>query len=141
MPRIAETPPTLRQVAALPLRKRDGVIEVCLITTRETRRWTLPKGWPMKGRKSRDVARIEAEQEAGLIGKPKKTPAGSFLYWKRRESRFDLVSVAVYLLPVAATLPTWKEQAERQVAWFSLADAALMVDEPSLATLLANLRV
>jgi hypothetical protein len=34
-----------RQCAALPLAVRDGEIMVMLVTSRETRRWVLPKGW------------------------------------------------------------------------------------------------
>src|SRR4029079_4846625 len=79
------------QVGALPIRMQGDVEEVCLITTRETRRWTIPKGWPMKGWKDRIAAGVEAEQEAGLYGKMSKRPVGSYLYWKRLEVKFDLV--------------------------------------------------
>ena len=38
------------QLAALPWRRTSGGdVEVLLITSRETRRWIIPKGWPMKG--------------------------------------------------------------------------------------------
>ena len=136
-PATTDDPRTLPQVAALPWRRRaDGTLEVCLITTRETRRWTVPKGWPMKGLKDRDAARIEAEQEAGLSGKPDKVPLGAFTYWKRRAERFDLVRVEVYALKVTRQLPNWPEQGERDVRWMSPADAARLVDEPGLTTLL-----
>ena len=130
---------TLHQVAALPFRERDGYIEVCLITTRATGRWTVPKGWPMKGRKDFTAARIEAEEEAGVTGKPAKKPIGSFIYWKRREAHFDLVEVVVYPLFVTASLVTWKEQAERQVRWVAPGDASLVVDEPGLAAMLLKI--
>lgn len=58
------------QYAALPWRisKNEGV-EILLVTSRETRRWVIPKGWPMKGRKPHITAALEAMQEAGLHGK------------------------------------------------------------------------
>jgi 8-oxo-dGTP pyrophosphatase MutT (NUDIX family) len=57
------------QFAALPWRVSDiGLREVMLLTTRETHRLTIPKGWPMKGRKPAEVAAQEAYEEAGLIG-------------------------------------------------------------------------
>ncbi len=124
------------QVAALPLRERDGRVEVCLVTTRTTRRWTVPKGWPMKGLRDREAARIEAEEEAGIIGKPGKKPLGSFVYWKRLADHFELVKVDVYPLRVTGTLPAWKEETQRDIMWMSLSDASIMVDEPGLATLL-----
>jgi 8-oxo-dGTP pyrophosphatase MutT (NUDIX family) len=132
-------PATLHQVAALPVRTRDGQIEVCLITTRGTRRWTLPKGWPMKGRQDSAAARIEAEQEAGVTGTPGEKPVGSFLYWKRRVRHFDLVEVTVYPLRETESLPVWKEQAQRIVCWANLRDAATVVDEPGLAALLLEI--
>ena len=132
-------PATLHQVAALPIRERDGEVEVCLITTRGTRRWTLPKGWPMKGRQDPTAARIEAEQEAGVTGKSVKKSVGSFVYWKRRAKHFDLIEVTVYPLVEIETLPVWKEQAQRHVRWTSLRDAATIVDEPGLSALLLDL--
>ena len=45
------------QVAALPVRHAsDGGLEVLLITSRETRRWVIPKGWPMPDRKDYQAA-------------------------------------------------------------------------------------
>lgn len=137
-PPFHDTPALLAQVAALPWRRRpDGSVEICLVTTRETRRWTIPKGWPMKGEKNRDAARIEAEQEAGVSGRPAKKPIGRFSYFKRRTERFDLVRVEVYALEVTRLLADWPEKTEREVRWMTPTDAAVAVEEPELATLLA----
>ncbi|WP_333822683.1 NUDIX hydrolase [Pinisolibacter sp.] len=133
------SPERLPQIAALPMRKVDGRVEVCLVTTRETGRWTVPKGWPMKGVPDHRAAAIEAEQEAGVVGKPLKKPLGTFDYWKRRADRFDLVRVTVYRLKARKLLSTWKEMAERQVRWMSLDDAATAVDEPGLKAMLRGL--
>jgi 8-oxo-dGTP pyrophosphatase MutT (NUDIX family) len=93
----------------------------------------------MKGVPDRQAAAIEAEQEAGLIGKPSKKPLGTFDYWKRRLDRFDLVRVTLYRLKVRKALNEWKEKGERQVRWMSLDDAATAVDEPGLKTILTGL--
>ena len=72
-----------KQAAALPVRVDDeGRVHVLLITSRETQRFIIPKGWPMKGRKDHQAAAIEAQQEAGIIGRIQKnrsaaTPTGS----------------------------------------------------------------
>ncbi|MDZ5451820.1 NUDIX hydrolase [Labrys sp. ZIDIC5] len=126
----------LRQVGALPLRIQRGKTEVCLVTTRETRRWTIPKGWPMRNHKDCRAAAIEAEEEAGLLGKIGKEPVGEYLYWKRRDLHFDLVRVFVYRLDVTGHLPVWREMNEREVRWFTPGDAALLVEEPGLSALL-----
>ena len=126
------------QVGALPLREREGRLEVCLVTTRTTGRWTVPKGWRMKGLQDYTAAQLEAEQEAGVTGKPGKKPIGSYLYWKRLKVHFELVEVIVYPLTVKGTLAAWKEQAQRRIQWMSLSDAALIVDEPGLSALLTQ---
>lgn len=126
----------LRQVAAIPVRVKDGKIEVCLITTRQTRRWTVPKGWPMKGLKDHRAAAVEAMQEAGLIGETGKKAIGDYLYWKRRESHFDLVRVAVYRLDVEQHAVQWREMGQREVRWFLTDDAAALVDEAGLSALI-----
>lgn len=53
-----------------------------IITTRQTRRWTIPKGWPIKGLHARRVAEKEAWEEAGVKGRAKKKPVGHFTYQK-----------------------------------------------------------
>ncbi len=133
--------PTLlvpRQVAALPWRRRDDSIEVLLVTTRETKRWTIPKGWPMKGLTASASAACEAEEEAGVKGTIAKRPIGTFAYWKRRETRFDLLAVEVFPLEVKKMRKKWKEKAERQLCWMPRSEAATAVDEPELSQILAN---
>jgi len=134
--KIAVAAQELHQVAALPVRVRNGNVEVCLVTTRETRRWTVPKGWPMKGLKDHQAAAVEAEQEAGLIGRTSKASIGDYLYWKRRESHFDLVRVAVYRLDVEQHAVQWREMGQREVRWFLNDDAAALVDEAGLSALI-----
>lgn len=129
----------LAQVAALPMRQVDGRTEVCLITTRETHRWTIPKGWPMAGRKDHRAAALEAEQEAGLKGRIGKTAVGTYLSFKRQEAHFDLVTVTVYRLDVTRTLETWREKGQRQIRWVPADQASAMVEETGLQAIIAAL--
>ncbi|WP_165361276.1 NUDIX hydrolase [Lichenibacterium ramalinae] len=129
-----------KQVAALPVRlDAAGRIQVLLITSRETKRLIVPKGWPMKGRKDYRAAAIEAQEEAGLIGRVAKKPIGTYTYWKRRPEHFDLCRVKVYILAVERQLPTWREKGQRQGAWFLVDDAADLVDDAGLVTILRKL--
>lgn len=135
-----KTPKARKQVAALPVRlDAAGRTRVLLITSRETKRLIVPKGWPMKGRKDYRAAAIEAQEEAGLIGRVAKKPIGSYVYWKRRPDHFDLCRVKVYLLEVHSQLPAWREKGQRQGAWFLLDDAAELVDDAGLVTILRKL--
>lgn len=130
----------LDQVGALPFRRGEaGAPQVLLVTSRETRRWTIPKGWPMKGLKDRKAAALEALQEAGVEGKVGKAPMGSYLYWKRQQRHFDLCRVAVYALEVSNELDDWREKNERQRRWFAVEEAAELVAEPQLVSLVAGL--
>lgn len=132
-------PEALDQIAALPVRRQGETLEVCLVTTRDTRRWTIPKGWPMKGKKDWTAARIEAAEEAGLAGKVARRPIGSYLYFKRRPAHLDLVRVTVFLMEVSGQSADWKEAAERDIAWFPAATAAFLVDEEGLRSLILDL--
>ena len=112
---------------------------VLLITSRETKRLIVPKGWPMRGHKDYRAAAIEAQEEAGVIGRVGKKPVGSYTYWKRRSDRFDLCRVKVYVLAVERQLPAWREKHQRQGAWFLIDDAADLVDDAGLVTILRGL--
>ncbi|HSZ51533.1 MAG TPA: NUDIX hydrolase [Caulobacteraceae bacterium] len=127
---------TAVQYAALPYRMNDEV-EVLLLTSRETGRWVLPKGWPIAGKSPRAAARQEALEEAGVIGRVCKQPIGVFHYDKRLDGG-GLVTckVVVYPLEVTRQLKRWPEQGQRTTGWFRTEDAALAVLEPELAILL-----
>ncbi|MGX7703609.1 NUDIX hydrolase [Methylobacterium sp. Gmos1] len=131
----------LRQVAALPVRRdADGVVEVLLVTSRESRRWIAPKGWPMKGRKPHRAAAIEAREEAGVVGRIGKEPAGHYTYDKRLpDGGVVPCRVAVYLLAVTGTLDEWREKGQRDLQWVSGEAAAALVQEPELAALIHDL--
>ncbi|ESY77814.1 NUDIX hydrolase [Mesorhizobium sp. LNHC221B00] len=132
----------IRQVAAIPFRlNAHGDIEVMLVTSRTTRRFIVPKGWPMKGKSGRKAATIEAQEEAGVLGRTLKQPAGLYSYWKRLASRFVRVDVIVYLLEVTEELADWQEAKRRQRAWLAPADAAMLIDEPDLSTLVKTLKL
>lgn len=133
---------TIRQVAAIPYRLDErGELQVMLVTSRETKRFIVPKGWPMKGKSGRKAARIEAEEEAGVTGTTLPTSVGTYFYWKRLSNRFVRVKVVVYLLEVLEERANWRERKARQRAWLSPAEAALLIDEPELSTLMRNLRL
>jgi 8-oxo-dGTP pyrophosphatase MutT (NUDIX family) len=130
------------QFAALPWRRNAaGEIELLLITSRETRRWVIPKGWPIKGMKSAKSAAQEAFEEAGVQGKAGKRPVGSYAYDKRlRNGRLQRVRVAVFALAVESEAPAYPELGQREKRWLSPAEAARLVDEPELMVLLATFR-
>ncbi len=125
-----------RQYAALPWRIGAG-LEILLASSRETRRWVIPKGWPMRGRKPYAAAALEAWQEAGLIGKIEKTAIGSFHYYKRLKNGAVIpCRVDVFPLQVLRQHKRWPEQAQRVTQWFPYAVAAEQVMESELKALI-----
>jgi 8-oxo-dGTP pyrophosphatase MutT (NUDIX family) len=137
----AASPPALQQVGALPIRFENGKAETLLLTSRETKRWVIPKGWPMKGRKNWAAAAQEAKEEAGIIGRTDKKPVGSFLYFKRRAAHFDLCRVEVFVMHYEKRLDSYREKGQRDARWFGLDEAAEQVEEAGLAALLRDLDV
>lgn len=128
------------QVAALPLRlSSEGHLELLLVTSRETRRWIVPKGWPMKGVKDHKAAAIEAREEAGVRGVALRTEIGRYSYWRRTGRDFRLTEVVAFALRVEARLTKWKEQGQRETRWAGLLDAADLVADPELSTLIVRL--
>ena len=127
------------QSAALPWRRgADGAVEVLLITSRETRRWVIPKGWPIKGLTSAESAAREAFEEAGVEGVTSGKKLGVYHYDKRlRSGRLQQVRVSVYGLQVLRELDAWPEKGQREHLWTGVAEAAGRVDEPDLQRLIA----
>ena len=130
------------QYAALPWRRlADGGLEVLLITSRETQRWVIPKGWPMKDKTPGDCAAQEAFEEAGVIGAIARKSRGTFHYDKRlRSGRQQHVRVQVYALEVQEERDIWPEMAQRDRNWTTPAAAAALVDEPELRELLSKFK-
>jgi 8-oxo-dGTP pyrophosphatase MutT (NUDIX family) len=129
-----------KQIGALPVRRNgDGSLEVLLVTTRKSRRWVIPKGWPWPDTPDPASAAGEAREEAGVVGEPEVESIGSFVYAKRRRSGIVPVRVAVYLIEVQDELDRWPEQEQRQRAWFTVAEAAAAVEEPDLRALIERL--
>jgi 8-oxo-dGTP pyrophosphatase MutT (NUDIX family) len=131
-----------RQYGALPYRITTfGSIEFLLVTTRQTKRWTIPKGWPAKKLKPRDSAAREAYEEAGVRGTVGTKSIGSFTYEKISDRDGASVSceVSVYPLKVDRQFEIWPESHERQSVWFDPHGAASIVREEGLRNLIGML--
>ncbi len=129
-----------RQYAALPFKIAPDGVRVALLTSRETRRWVIPKGWPIRGVKPRDVAAREAYEEAGLVGTVvRKHAIGSYHYTKRLpDHREMLCYVRVFLLSVDHQVDEWPEKTQREWRWVDPVKAAQMVHEGGLAEILRS---
>jgi 8-oxo-dGTP pyrophosphatase MutT (NUDIX family) len=129
------------QYAALPYRLRGkSRTEIMLVTSRETRRWIIPKGWPQMGKAPHVSAASEAFEEAGVVGTVGKQSVGSFEYRKRLKAGVITVcEVHVFPLKVRRQSKRWPEKEQRDVKWLPANDAAEAVKEPKLREIIRRL--
>jgi 8-oxo-dGTP pyrophosphatase MutT (NUDIX family) len=130
------------QYAALPYRLQGGEVQIMLITSRRTRRWVIPKGWPIAGLKPQDAAAREAAEEAGIVGQVAERPIGSYRYVKRLKGERALpIQVIVFPFRVDDQIPAFREEGQRLLRWLSYQEAASRIAEPSLRRLIRDFGV
>ena len=108
--------PAPRQAAAIPFRRHDGRVEICLVTTIRTGRWTVPKGFIEPGSTAPETAVREAREEAGLHGRVVGGPVGYYDVAKE-DGRHR---VAAYLMRVDRADDAWEERSVRRRRWTSV---------------------
>lgn len=132
--------PTTAQIGAVCWRMNRGKVEVLLISSRDTGRWVIPKGWPMDQRTAAQAAEIEAWEEAGVRGAIADVPLGSFGYDKvLSPKKVQPCEVEVFALHVASLQDKFPERKQRRRKWFATEKAARKVNEPQLRNLLKQL--
>ncbi len=133
-----------RQCAALCWRRqKGGEVEILLVTSRETGRWVIPKGWPVKGLSESGSAAQEAFEEAGVEGRLTPAALGTYAYGKvlDRSVKIEIAlpcQVSVFALEVLKTREKFPERDERRRKWFTRERAADRVDEPELKSLISG---
>ncbi len=128
------------QFGALPWRIGKNGLEILLVTGRKSRRWGIPKGWPVNGATPSESAAREAWEEAGAKGEIAEVSVGLYSYAKRagrKGARLPCV-VSVFPLHVTDTAETWPEAKARKRRWVSAAKAMTLVENPELSRILAD---
>ncbi len=129
------------QTGALPWRLGRGKqAEVLLVTGRRSGQWTIPKGWPIRGKSLSKSAAQEAFEEAGVEGTVDPRPLGSFRHTKRPPGLGALdVSILVHPLSVQRELAEWPEHGQRERKWFSIQQASQAVASNELKRIILDL--
>ncbi|WP_417689301.1 NUDIX hydrolase [Roseibium sp.] len=134
-------PPARLQIAALCYRVEEGELQVLLVTSRSSRRWILPKGWPMMKRKAHKTAVIEAYEEAGVVGKASKKPYDRFMSHKGVRAGFKVrTEVLVYLIQAEKQTDDYPEAGQREIRWLAVDKAIEQADEAGLARVLRRFK-
>lgn len=135
---LAEGPAS--QYAALCWRMHRGKIQVLLITSRDTGRWIIPKGWPMTNKTPAESAAQEAWEEAGVTGELDAGSLGYYGYDKLRDTDPPLpCMVSVFSVRVTGLASKYPERKQRRRKWFDTQKAVRKVAEPELKALLQHL--
>jgi 8-oxo-dGTP pyrophosphatase MutT (NUDIX family) len=129
------------QVAALWYKNTEDGKKVLLITSRDTGRWILPKGWPVEGKDGPGSALQEAWEEAGVSKADiEEEPMGYYEYAKGLDNGVSVpVETQIYMTRVRDLKKSYPEVDERERQWFSPGEAANLVDEPDLKEILKAL--
>jgi len=128
----------IAQFGVIPWRRSaDGDAEILLITSRETRRWVVPRGNAIAGLRDYESAAQEAFEEAGIRGGVEQSALGAYRYDKRRrDGRVVAAEVQLFRMLVTEESADWPERLERERRWFAPEEAAAAVAEPDLARLI-----
>lgn len=125
---------------AIPYRvATDGRVEILLVTTSRSQRWSIPKGKEEPDLSLADNAAKEAFEEAGVVGEVTEESLGTFRVIKRRKSGNVTFKVWIYLLKVTEVHTVWPEMHLRRTKWVSCEVAASLVREPLLKKLCLEL--
>jgi 8-oxo-dGTP pyrophosphatase MutT (NUDIX family) len=141
-PKRRRAKPAIRvQYGALPYRFTPmAALEILILTTRQTRRWIVPKGWPIKRLTPSKSAAREAFEEAGVRGKIGARAIGNFTYKKTAGQTVDDANYEVKIFPllVRRQSATWPEHGQRVVQWVDPEKAIALIREPEMKTIVAK---
>ena len=132
---MSESDGIYRQSGVIPYRFERNELKILLITSRQRKRWIIPKGIVDYGFSPQESGEKEAYEEAGIKGKidPLKIGEYQFLKWGGQ------VNVEVFLFLVTDEEEFWPESSFRQRKWVSVDEAEQLVDREGLREIVQNL--
>ncbi|MGD8617879.1 MAG: NUDIX hydrolase [Gammaproteobacteria bacterium] len=123
-----------QQSGVIPYRKKQGKLEILLITSRNKGRWIVPKGVIEPNLSARESAAKEAFEEAGVQGDVHRKLLGSY----RHRKLGDVYTVQVYAMKVRKIFRKWDET-DRERGWFPFKDAVRRTNRTELKRLMERL--
>jgi len=122
-----------------PLIRQSGVVairngQICLVSSRNGKRWVVPKGCIEPGRSAGEIALQEAWEEAGLVGLLQAEPLGSYVY----EKDGFVCHVIVFAMNVTSAVDSYPEAGMRQRIWLAPTLALSRIEDAGLVDILRN---
>jgi len=121
-----------KQAAAIPFREKDSNLEILLITSRNKKKWIIPKGLIDPGDSAPFTALKETIEEAGVKGEVFPEIIGTFEYLKWG----GVCKVSVFAMQVDTIMDAWEEMAFRKRRWFDIEDAIKRVKPTEVKSLI-----
>jgi 8-oxo-dGTP pyrophosphatase MutT (NUDIX family) len=119
------------QSGVIPFRKKNGNIEVLLISTQKAN-WTIPKGIIEDRHTPQESALKESVEEAGAWGIVADKKSGSYRYKKWGGT----CNVKVYKMKVVKILSKWEEDHFRERLWVPLEKVPKFINRKKLANII-----
>tara|TARA_B100000575_G_C22653838_1_gene400972 strand:- start:124 stop:537 length:414 start_codon:yes stop_codon:yes gene_type:complete len=129
------------QAAAFCYKKKKGKKYILMVTSRGSKQWILPKGWIEDDLTEKQLAALEAEEEAGVITKAQKIKKmGVYRYnkWLSQKSSVP-VNVNVYSMPIKRLKKKFKERHQRKRKWVTVKKAIKIVSDKDLEAFLKKI--
>ena len=123
------------QSAVIPYRKKDGELQILLITSIRKKKWIIPKGFIEFNLSAFESAKKEAYEEAGIIGANETIELGNFKIDKYGGD----VLIKVYSMEVVEEHEDYSEKNLRKRKWFSLDEAIKKIETPEIANMIKKL--
>ncbi|MGD2137191.1 MAG: NUDIX hydrolase [Gammaproteobacteria bacterium] len=122
------------QSGVIPFRKRNGKLELLMVTSTRKKRWVIPKGVKERHLSPKESAIKEAWEEAGIRGKVSRSAIGAYRYRKWGGT----CTVKVFAMEVRKVVRNW-EESFRDRAWFSHREALQRIEHKDLQQIVRQL--
>jgi len=124
----------ISHAAAIPYRVAGRRIDVLCITSRNGKRWIIPKGQWDDGYDLREIAVMETWEESGAVGSLGEEAVG--IYEDDRNGRQG--RILVYAMKVDEVRDEYPESAIRERRWLALPEAVKLIDFAPLSSLVES---
>ncbi len=122
----------IKQAAAIPYRVRNDKVEILILTSRNKKKWIIPKGIIEKKHSAALTALKETEEEAGVTGHISGEVVGVYTY----EKWGGICRVKVFPLHVTKVFDKWDEMEFRQRKWVKAKEAITKVKPKKLGKII-----
>jgi 8-oxo-dGTP pyrophosphatase MutT (NUDIX family) len=124
------------QAGVLPYRRKNGELQILLITSMKRKKWILPKGYIEFNLSPFESAKKEAYEEAGVIGTNETVELGSF----RINRSIGITDIKIYSMEVIEVLEDYPEKEYRKRKWFTAKEAAENISIPEVSGMILSLQ-